>query len=380
MKHEFENRLDAVWQKVDSKLAKVAVRSRDKIPYTTDENGVHDDKSQSDPCFWTNGFFGGMMWLMYAATKNDEYLKTARRNEELLDAAFKKYDSLHHDVGFMWHILSGADYRLTGDKDARLRNLYAANILAGRYNIKGGYIAAWNNWCGEDHRTWTIIDCMMNIPLLYWASAEKGDDRYKYIAMAHADMAMNDHVRPDGSVRHIVVHHLEEPGVEKVLGGQGYNEHSSWSRGAAWAIYGFALSYIHTGKQEYLDTAKRVAHFFIAACCSDWKVRADFRTPEEPVEYDSTAAACAACGLLEIAKLVPEHEKKMYRDAALNLLSVIDENWCNYDENIDYLVGMGTELYREDPHDRAVHLPIIYGDYFFVEALTKLKDVDFLAW
>lgn len=380
MKHKFENKLDNIWQKIDSKMSKVAVRSRDKIPYTADENGVHDDKSRVDPCFWTNGFFGGMMWLMYAATNNEEYLKTARRSEELLDAAFKEYDQLHHDVGFMWHITCGADYRLTGNKEARVRNLYAANILAGRYNIKGGYITAWNNLDDEDHRTWSIIDCMMNINLLYWASAENADDRYKYIAMSYADMAMRDHVRPDGSVRHIVVHHLDEPGVEKVLGGQGYDENSSWSRGAAWAIYGFVLSYIHTGKQEYLDTAKRVAHFFIAASCGDWMVRADFRSPDEPVEYDSTAAACAASGLLEIARVAPEFEKKMYRDAALNLLNTIDENWCNYDENTDYLVGMGTERYCADPNNRAVHLPIIYGDYFYIEALTKLKNMNFLAW
>ena len=380
MEKEQEKWLAETWAKVDAKLQKVAVRSRDKIPYTADANGVHDNKAETDPCFWTNGFFGGMMWLMYAATGEEAYKQTACRSEELLDAAFQRYDALHHDVGFMWHILSGAHYRLTGDKKARMRNLYAANILAGRYNIKGGYIRAWNNWCGEDHRTWTIIDCMMNIPLLYWASAEVDDDRYKFIAMSHADMAMHDHVREDGSVRHIVVHPVEEPGVVQVLGGQGYDEHSCWSRGAAWALYGFALSYIHTQKTEYLNTAKRVANFFIAASCGDWKVRSDFRAPKEPVEYDSTAAACAACGLLELAKLVPEFEKEMYTSAAMKLLQTIDENFCNYDVDTDYLVGMGTELYCKDASNRAVHLPIIYGDYFFVEALTKLKQVDFLAW
>lgn len=375
-----EKWVNDTWDKVDKKLRKVAVRSRNKIPYTVDENGVHDDMTKIQICKWTNGFFGGMMWLMYAVTKNDEYKRTAMRSEELMDAALKNYDNLHHDVGFMWHILSGANYRLTGDKSARIRNLYAANLLAGRYNIKGGYITAWNDWDGEDHRTWTIIDTMMNITLLYWASEEIGDDRYKYIAMAHADMAMKDHVREDGSIRHIVVHKHDEQGVVKVLGGQGYNENSCWSRGASWGLYGFTLSYIHTHKKEYLDTAKKIANYFIAASCGDWKVRADFRAPEEPVEYDTTAAVCAACGLLELSKTVGGFESKTYFSAAMNLLKATDENFCNYDTETDYIVGMGTERYCSDINNKAVHLPIIYGDYFFAEALTKLKNADFLPW
>lgn len=380
MNKDEEKWVNDTWDKIDKKLRKVAVRSREKIPYTVDRNGVHDNQAKTQICKWTNGFFGGMMWLMYAATKRDEYKQTARRSEELLDEAFKNYDKLHHDVGFMWHILSGANWKLTGDENARIRNLYAANILAGRYNIKGGYITAWNDWDGEDHRTWTIIDCMMNIPLLYWASEEKSDDRYKYIAMAHADMAMKDHVREDGSVRHIVIHKHDSPGIVKVLGGQGYDENSSWTRGAAWGLYGFTLSYIHTNKEAYLNTARKIANYFIASSCDDWKVRADFRAPEEPVEYDSTAAVCAACGLLELSKAVNVYDSKIYFSAAVNLLKAVDENFCNYDTEVDYIVGMGTERYCCDVNDKAVHLPIIYGDYFFVEALTKLKNIDFLPW
>lgn len=368
--------INNVWSKIDSKMQKVAVRSRNKLPYTVDENGVHNDKSQTDICWWTNGFWGGLMWLLYIDTKNDVYKTTALAAEDALDDAFKTYYGLHHDVGFMWNITSGVNYRYTGNEKSRVRTIYAANILASRFNVKGGYITAWS---GKEQQGWTIIDCMMNIPLLYWATKDSGDDRYQAIAMAHADMAMQDHIRPDGSANHIVVHDHDSPSVIKTLGGQGIGVGSCWSRGQAWALYGFVLSYIHTQKQEYLDTAKKVANYFIAACCDDWLPKSDFRAPEEPVLYDSTAACCAACGLIELTKAVSEYEKKTYLSAAINILKAVDKHFCNYDEHIDYLVGYGTEQYPVNDNN-GVHIPIIYGDYYFVEALYKLRGNDFLTW
>jgi len=372
--------LDSTWDKIDAKMQKVAVRSYNKIPYTTDENGVHIDRI-SMPTWWTNGFWGGLMWLLHIGTGKDVYKQTAINAEKIMDAGLKAFNGLHHDVGFMWHIVSGANYRYTGDKDARIRNLYAASTLAARYDIIGKYIIAWN---GDSNRYGSIIDCMMNIPLLYWASRETGRDTYKQIAIAHADMAMRDHIRPDGSVNHIILHNNETgEGVENGAG-QGSEPGSSWSRGQAWALYGFVLSYIHTGKAEYLDTAKKVANYFISCCCDDWLPRCDFRAPKEPVIYDSTASCCAACGLIEIARNVPENESAAYLDAAINLLRACDENWCNYDENTDYLVGYGTLRYPREglpasQYDE-VHIPIIYGDFFYVEALMKLKGNEYLAW
>ncbi|MEG1880142.1 MAG: glycoside hydrolase family 88 protein [Oscillospiraceae bacterium] len=366
--------IDDVWAKADNKLKKVAVRSREKIPYTT-INGVHDNMAEKDICWWTNGFWPGLMWLMYVDTKNDVYKETAERAEELLDGAFENYEGLHHDVGFTWLISSGVNYRLFNNQKSKIRTLYAANILSSRYNIKGEFIRAWNHDCYG----WAIIDCMMNIPLLYWASKEIDDPRYKYIAEAHANKTMENHVRPDGSVNHIVVYdHLEGAGMIDNLAGQGYEVGSSWSRGQSWAIYGYILSYIHTGKQEYLDTAKRVAHYFISCVCDDWLPKCDFRSPTEPVIYDTTAGACAACGLIEIARCVPEHEKKVYLNAALKLLTAMEEKFCNWEDDEDSILQMGTEAYR--PREGGKHIPIIYGDYYFIEALYKLRDNDMLFW
>lgn len=133
-----------------------------------------------------------------------------------------------------------------------------------------------------NNETWSIIDCLMNIPLLYWASKEKNVDRLKKIAMEHCDMALRDHIREDGSVNHIVEHSLEKPEVIKTYGGQGYQEGSCWSRGLAWAVYGTILSYIHTGKKEYLDAATKTADYFIKNIeASDYKTVVDFKSPAD---------------------------------------------------------------------------------------------------
>lgn len=371
--------IDATWAKVDKKLSKVAVKDRDKIPYTT-VNGVHDDKSVgSSVNWWTNGFWGGMMWLMYKGTGNEEYRKTAERSEELMDVALRNYKGLYHDVGFMWHLLSGANYRLTGNEASCTRNLFAASVLASRYDVAGDYIIAWN-WGDE---SLSIIDCLMNLALLYWASEEIGDDRFKKLAMRHMDMSLKYHIRPDGSTNHIVDHYRDKPEIKGVRGGQGYSETSCWSRGLSWAVYGSVISYIYAGKEEYLDAARRCADYFIDHCKeTDYRPLLDFCAPPEPVYYDSTAGVCAACGMLEIAKYVPEEDARRYTEAAMNIMKACDKYFCNYEEDEDALVLMGSERYPQDPEMAAkvIHKPIIYGDFFFVEALLKLRGDDFFIW
>ncbi len=379
---ENQSWIDATWEKVEKKLSKTAIKSRNKLPYTT-VNGEHDDKFVKGVGWWTNGFWGGMMWLMYNETGNEEYRKTAERSEELLDEALKNYKALHHDVGFMWHLTSGANYRLTGNQASCVRNLFAASTLFSRYNIAGDYIRAWNgSWGDMGNAGFSIIDCLMNLSLLYWASDEIGDDRFKKIAMRHMEMAMRDHIRPDGSTNHIVDHEVDKVGVKRVIGGQGYAEDSCWTRGLAWAVYGSVISYVHAGKPEYLEAAKRTADYFIENCKkTNYLTLVDFCAPKSPVYYDSTAGVCAACGMLEIAKYVSEEESRRYTQEAINILKATDEHFCNYEEDQDALVLMGTERYPLSENQmHCVHIPIIYGDFFFVEALTKLKGSEFFIW
>lgn len=369
--------INETWQKIDEKLSKVALRSRDKLPYTA-YNGIHDDKKIEDISWWTNGFWAGLMWLMYKQTGNEDYRKTAEHSECLLDEALKDYDSLHHDVGFMWHLSSGANYKITGNKNARTKNLFMASVLFSRYNVDGDYIRAWNGDCVG----YSIIDCLMNIPLLYWASNEIGDNRFKKIAMRQMDMVINDHIREDGSIYHIVNHKSETKGVEEILAGQGYSENSCWSRGLAWAVYGSVLSYIHTKKKEYLEAAIKTAKYFINHVKeTDYVPVIDFLAPKEPIYYDSTAGVCAACGMLEIAKCVDADEARFFTKEAINILKAIDLKCCDYNVNTDPLVLYGSVLYpHSDDLLNNVHIPIIYGDFFFVEAMMKLKKNDFLIW
>ncbi len=377
-----ENRewAENTFKKIDAKMSKVAIRSRDKIADGVDENGFHIER---EPEWWTSGFWAGLNYLLYEYTRNDEYKKTGNTLEKKMDAGLSNFDELHHDVGFMWHIMSGANYRITGDKDSRIRNLFAASTLFSRFVLGGNFIRAWNGSVESGVTNWTIIDCMMNIPQLYWASREVDDDRFKRIAMAHADMALRDHIRDDGSVVHVVEHDRDTGESIKTHAGQGYKEGSSWSRGQAWALYGFTLSYIYTGEERYLDAAKRVANYFIANCCDDWLPRVDFRAPSQPVYYDSTAGACAACGLIELAKILPEDEGGMYMHAAVEMLKAMEEKFCDFDPANDHMLGYGTVRYPCEGLDFAkcnVHVSIIYGDYFFTEAVLKLLGSEFLPW
>lgn len=376
--------IDGVWEKIDKKMKVVAPTAKDKIPYKADKNGIFDNcadnSSTHDISWWTNGFWPGYMWLLYAGTHDEIYREVAENAEKLLDGAFRDYNHLHHDVGFMWHISAGVNYRLTGNENSKLRALYAADFLAARFNPIGGYIRSWNNDADTDGYNKLIIDSMMNIPLLYWASEEHRDNRYKEIAMTHADTIIRTHIRPDGTSHHIVEMNPETGEIVCALGGQGYEEGSTWTRGQAWAIYGFALSYIHTGKQEYLDTAKRVANAFIAcAAQQDWIVPLDFRQPDEPKYYDSTAAAIASCGLIEISKNCSKYDQKNYINAALRLLKALDEKAADYGTENQNLLNYGSEAYNVN-NPGGLNTSIIYGDYYFTEAIYKLKGFEPLFW
>ena len=376
----------SVFAKIDEKMSVVTLRSRSKLPDGVDGNGVHIDR---EPTWWTTGFWGGLNWLLYEHTGKEEYLLTARESERLLDGAFENFSDLHHDVGFMWHIVSGASARLTGDKASRSRNLFAAATLASRHVLGGNFIRAWNDpskFCGKTDDI-TIIDTMMNLPLLYWASRELSDDRFARVAMSHADTTIKTHIREDGSVAHIVRHDRADGSVIETYGGQGYAVGSSWTRGQGWAIYGYALSHLHTGEKRYLDASRKVADYFISELSDDYLVPIDFRSPKEPLYYDATASAIVACGLLELAKALPESEGGAYAEVAVKLLCAMEEKFVSYDPNRDDMVGYGSVRYPtlkgdndEPTFSKLVHTSIIYADFYFTEAILKLLGSQFNPW
>lgn len=368
---------DQVFEKIEKKMKASVLRNPENIPYTSID-GKFDDFGSADICKWTNGFWPGLLWLMYMGTEDPIYKETAERAERRLDDAFRIFDGLHHDVGFMWHISSGLNYRLTGNKESRVRTLLAANLLMGRYNVKGDYIRAWNIKNDENLLGWAIIDCMMNLSLLYWASKEVDDPRFSYVAIQHANKAYNHHMRGDGSCKHIVVYDPETGEELDNRGGQGYGKGSSWSRGQSWGLYGFTISYEYTKDEKYLEAAKRIANYFISSVSStDWLPLCDFRAPAEPVIYDSTAGAIAASGLIELSRNVTEEEKELYLSAVEKILRAMEKEFCDWDPEKDSILQMGTERYHGEP---GRHIPIIYGDYYFVEAILKLKGNTYQIW
>lgn len=368
---------EEVWEKLQKKLSVVSERVKDILPGDADENGKFVDRG-NDIFWWTNGFWAGLLWQMYHATGEESYKVYAEVIEKKLDTALEEFWGLHHDVGFMWSLSAVADYRLTGNEKSKNRGLHAANILAGRYNPNGHFIRAWNPECDPslDTRGLMIIDCLMNLPLLYWADELTDDHRYYTIAKEHADTALRYILREDGSCNHIVQFDSETGEFVKSLGGQGYGEGSSWSRGQSWAVYGMTLSYLYTKEERYLDAAKQAAHYFIAnAALTDYIPLLDFRAPQEPKLVDTTAGVITACGLLELSKHVGELERPLYVESAMRMLRAMVEKCCDWDEETDAILGYGSGAYHKD-----VHHPIIYGDYFLLEAVLRILGKDTLLW
>lgn len=368
-----QNWADEVFDRIVSKYARSVELAREQgvIPYRS-ENGRWAGSPFDGNSWWTGGFWPGLLWQLYAATKDERFMNEALRVEELLVAELRAFRYLNHDVGFMYLLSCGAHYRLTGDETARQDTLHAATLLAGRFNPVG-FIRAWN----DNRSGWAIIDCMMNLSLLYWAGEQTGDPRFAKIARIHADTSMREFIRDDGSSNHIVIFDSETGKALDAPGGQGYQPGSSWSRGQAWALYGFVLSYQNTGEQCYLHTARRVADYFIQNIRPDGLTDCDFRQPANEERIDNIAGACAACGLLELADVLGEAGER-YRAAAMRMLHALNDLCADWTQQSPGILQKCTASYHDDGAGR--HINIVYGDYFFVEAICKLRGTDMKLW
>ena len=194
--------------------------------------------------------------------------------------------------------------------------------------------------------------------------------------MLHADTVAENFIRKDGSVRHIVEFDPVTGEMVRELGGQGYAEGTSWTRGQTWAIYGFAISFRHTKKESYLEAAKKAADRFLSRIPADWHIPVDFDQPEDPHIEDSTAAAVAAGGFLELSKMIPDRAEA-YRNAGIRLLKTLAAERCDFSPEIDGILSRCTGSYHGEK-DREVNF--VYADYYFIEALLKLKGCDVKIW
>ncbi|MCI3922579.1 glycoside hydrolase family 88 protein [Paenibacillus sp. TRM 82003] len=372
----FEARVPALLARTLEKAERMKARLGTSVPHAT-KDGVYDDTSID---WWTSGFWPGMLWIAYELTGDEAYRTAAWDYDERMERRFLEPNRFHHDVGFQFLPTAVTKYRLCGDADGRRRGLFAANFLAGRFNAAGGFLRAWNDvadpsvW-NRDNAGWAIIDSMMNLPLLFWASAETGDPRFRHIAIAHADTVLRRFVREDGSVAHIA---RFDPATGAFLGwhgGQGFAPDSAWSRGAAWALHGFAVAGRYTGETRYIEASRRIADFFLASLEPDGVPLWDFRAePRDGEPRDTSAAACAASGLFELAALLPAGEGAPYREASGRLLAALADGYASWDDpSYD---GLLREATGHRPEGTNVGVSLIYGDYYFVEALAKWSGWD----
>jgi len=404
-----EEWINTLYGKLQTKLSAEADRVKSNIPFIPVMGHYRDLMMPGGLHWWCNGFWPGILWQLSHASGEKPYRTYAQEVDERLVPLLEEPEKLDHDVGFLFVLSSLAEFLETGSELARDRVIKAADILLGRFHEKGGFIEAWNPGTipGTDTNGMMIADCMMNLSLLYQASRITRNRQYAQAASRHADTALRCLVRPDGSAAHIARVDKESGELLEIPDGQGYAPGSAWSRGQGWILYGFTNAWKHTGRKEYLDAARRSAHYCISALAvRDWLPVVDFRAPQDG-RYDSTAGMLIASALLELANAVAESEKpgeygsrnqedangpenavkktdelgdyeaELYREAALRLLQACDEKFDNWDPQTDGIVTGGSLRYHDD---RMAGASIIYGDYFLTEAVLKLKGSCLPVW
>jgi unsaturated chondroitin disaccharide hydrolase len=359
-----------------------AAQFGDKLPHAT-VNGKYDFM---DNGFWVGGFWTGLLWLGFELSGDVIFEEAARRSRHRFGKRlYDDRETTDHDLGFLFSLSSVADYKLTGNKDARKTALDAADALADRFNPQGNFIQAWNVWTpgdpfSEENRGRIIIDCMYNLPLLFWASEETGDDKYRNIAIAQADTCAKTIVRPDRTTYHT---YLFDPESGQPLRGkthQGFADESCWSRGQAWAIGGYAHAYRYTSKPEYMVLAKELAQVFIDSLEDDLVPMWDFvfQGGQEGEPRDTSAAAIVAASLLEMASLLPEVEGAYYRSIAERMVWSLYQNYSTKDEPTQE--GLLKEATGHKPADSNINVSLIYGDYYFAEAVARLLGKTVVYW
>lgn len=326
---------------------------------------------------WTNGFWTGELWLAYEYSGNKKFLETAMAHtKSFRNRAENRVETDTHDLGFLYSPSCVAAYKLTGDAEARKTALMAADMLLERFHEKGQFLQAWGalNEPGNDR---LIIDCLLNLPLLYWASEETGDPNYKEKADAHIHTALKVLIRPDYSAYHTFFFDPETGEPERGVTHQGYSAESAWSRGQAWGIYGIALSCRYTRKAEYIDLFDHVAGYFLEHLPKNLIPYWDFIFTDGSDEpRDSSSAAIAACGMLEMAKYLDGGKQEFYINAAKRLMKALYDSCAVKDTAISdgqLLHGVyGRKTPYNDCIDHGIDECNLWGDYFYVEGLMRL--------
>ncbi len=352
-------------------------------------NNFYPQEENTD---WTNGFWTGEIWLAYEkcirdlAEKAGDAQAEAYKKQLLASAKVQVQSFLHrieekisvdhHDMGFLYTPSCVAAYKLTGDEDAKRAAILAADQLLTRYHPVGEFLQAWGPMDQpENYRL--IIDCLLNLPLLYWASEETGDQKYHDIAEKHIHTAVANVIREDASTWHTFFFNMETGAPDHGATCQGYRDGSAWARGQAWGVYGMAAAYRYTKEETYIEKFERVTEYFLDHLPEDLVPFWDLEfTDGDDQPRDSSSALIAACGMLEMAKYLEEEKAKKYISIAKKLVKAVYDNYAVKDAATSNGLVLHSTYSNHSPYNTCNHYGVdecnIWGDYYYMEALTRL--------
>ncbi len=366
----YDQQLQSMVDKAVGYLGKIAIDST-AIPRSLQKDGSLYGTGSRD---WTSGFYPGQLWQLYEYSQKEELMQAVAQWTAFIEK--EKYDTHTHDLGFKVFCSFGQGYRLTQNEAYKEVILQTAATLIKRYHEKVGCIRSWD----FNREVWqfpVIIDNMMNLEMLFAATRMSGDSTYYNIAYQHALTTLKNHIREDHSSYHVIDYDTLSGEIRLRQTHQGFSDASSWARGQAWNLYGFSMAYRETGDERFLEHAKGLAQFFYThpRLPEDLIPYWDFDAPHIPNEpRDASAAAIATCGLLMLCDWVPE-EKKQYlswADKSLAVLSSPTYQSTHAPFLLKHSVG-------SIPDSSEVDVPIVYADYYYIEALMKRNAMAKLA-
>jgi unsaturated chondroitin disaccharide hydrolase len=366
--HTTKDNLDYCVNQATKTLELTADYSR--MPHSIDSGS--SKWNYTHPGSWTSGFWPGILWYIYEYTNDSFWKEEAEKfTESIIPPATGKARS--HDVGFLAYCSIGNGYRLTKAGNYKQALLQAADSVAVLYNPNVGTFLSWPNMIRR--MNWphnTIIDNMMNMELLFWAAKNGGNKELYDIATKHAETTMKYHFREDGSSYHVAVYDTIDGHFIKGVTHQGYADNTMWARGQAWAIYGFTMAYRETKDPRFLKTAQKASNIFLQRLPKDYIPFWDFDAPNIPDEpKDASAAAIVASALLELSILTDDGEKsKYYRSFGEKILAKLSSSeYQSRELNPSFLLHSTGHW----PNGSEIDASIIYADYYYLEALLRLK-------
>lgn len=368
---EVRNALDSAVEIARSNLAEFGSH----FWTATSKNNQYPPSPNTD---WTTGFCTGEYWLAYEHTKEEAFKHTALRHvDSFLERIENRVQVDHHDMGFLYTPSCVAAYQLTGSQAGRRAALLAADNLAARFQEKGEFLQAWGAMGARDNYR-LIIDCLLNLPLLFWASKQTENPAYRDYATRHLRTALRHLVRPDFSTYHTFFFDPDTGAPQKGVTAQGYRDGSAWARGQAWGIYGLALCYRYTAMPEIIPLYHQITNFFCERLPDDlvpfWDL--DF-TAADHEPRDSSAAAIAACGMMEMSRYLPaEHAQRNQRAARQLAKALWDTCAVRTREESNGLLLHGVYA-KKSPYNTVSNNGVdecnTWGDYFWLELLTRLS-------